>query len=410
MSDAQKPSKQQEPQAHELSVLREVAQALNASVDLPSLLNTALEKVAALLELDTGWVLLFDEKTGTAYTAASQNLPGGLEDNPERMTGGCYCLDLFKSDALTDAANVGVVKCSRLRQVQLADEDTAGLQYHASIPLKVTGSDKEGGDSEMKLKRLGMLNVASSEWREITETELDILRTIGGLLGVAIERAHLHSRRLEAAQTEERLRMAREIHDTIAQDFSAIALQLDTAEVLVEANPSDENITQSIREARRLANKGLRDARRSVHNLRAAPLEGRTLPEAIEALAGEVGSVEERTVSLDTSSLFGSLPPAIEVGLYRIAQEAVQNAKQHAGAKRIDVKLERSDDSIRLIVEDDGEGFEVDAVASDARESGRFGLVGMRERARLLGGALYIESEPGIGTRVCAEAPINQDV
>src|SRR4028119_1861321 len=171
---------------HELAILNDVARALNASVDLPALLTRALEKVAELLGLRAGWVLLFDEGSGEPYLAAAQELPPGLQEEPELMTGSCYCLDSLRDDELDGPANVGVVSCSRLRKLGLAKGRTAGLRYHASVPLEV--SDGDGGP-----RRLGMLNVAGPEWRQLDERELSLLRTIGDMLGVAVERARLHA-------------------------------------------------------------------------------------------------------------------------------------------------------------------------------------------------------------------------
>jgi two-component system NarL family sensor kinase len=375
---------------HELAILNDVARALNASVDLPALLARALEKVAELLGLSTGWVLLFDETTGEPYLAAAQDLPPGLREEPALMTGSCYCLDSLRDGELDGPANVGVVSCSRLRKLGVAQGRTAGLRYHASVPLEV--SDAAG------LRRLGMLNVAGPEWRELDDGELSLLRTIGDMLGVAVERARLHARRLEAAQTEERNRLAREIHDTIAQDFSAIAFQLEAAEALLAQGAEPERVRRSVTAALGLARKGLEEARRSVLDLRAAPLEGRTLPEALASLAAEASSENVVAVVFDAEGA-ATLPPAVEVGLYRIAQEALQNALRHAAASRIALRLQIAPDRVHLTVEDDGRGFDGDPTGS------RFGLIGMRERARLLGGTFQIESSPGAGTRVTAEVP-----
>src|SRR4029077_10394864 len=93
---------------HELTVLNDVARALNASVDLPALLARALEKVAELLGLATGWVLLLDETSGEPYLAAAQNLPPGLHRDPALLTGWCYCLEALEASDLPGAANVGV--------------------------------------------------------------------------------------------------------------------------------------------------------------------------------------------------------------------------------------------------------------------------------------------------------------
>ena len=383
-----------ERRSYELSVLNDVARALNASVDLPALLTGALEKVAELLGLRTGWVLLFDETSGEPYLAAAQDLPPGLGQEPLFTAGWCYCLESFRDGKFDDAANVGVVYCSRLRKPALARGRTAGLQYHASVPLQVY--DDEGG-----LRRLGMLNVAGPEWRELDADELSLLHTIGDMLSVAVERARLHARRLEAAQTEERNRLAREIHDTIAQDLSAIAFQLEAAEAILAGQGEPERARRSVSAALDLARKGLEETRRSVLDLRAAPLEGRTLPAALSALATEGDAGSAPAVVFETTGVT-PLPPAVEVGLYRIAQEALQNALRHAAASRVTLRLETSPDNVRLTVEDDGRGFAVeDATAS------RFGLVGMRERTRLLGGTFQVESSPGAGTRITAEVPLS---
>jgi two-component system NarL family sensor kinase len=214
---------------------------------------------------------------------------------------------------------------------------------------------------------------------------------------VAVERARLHARRLESAQTEERNRLAREIHDTIAQDLTAIAFQLEAAEALLGRQGDPERVRRSVSTALGLTRKGLEEARRSVLDLRAAPLEGRTLPAALAALAAEAGA------TFEPSPAVVPLPPAVEVGLYRIAQEAIQNALRHAEAAHISLRLETSPERARLTVQDDGKGF-----PEGTASSGRFGLVGMRERARLLGGSFQIESSPGAGTRVTVEVPLRR--
>lgn len=367
--------------------MNDVARALNGSVDLPALLARALEKVAELLGLSTGWVLLFDEASGEPYLAAAQNLPPALLQDPKLLAGWCYCLEAFEEGELDGAANIGVITCSRLRKLEPVR--SRNLRYHASVPLQVSTGDE--------LKRLGMLNVAGPEWRELEADELNLLHTIGDLLGVAVERARLHARRLESAQTEERNRLAREIHDTIAQDLSAIAFQLEAAEALLAQKSDPERVRRSVTAALDLTRKGLEEARRSVLDLRAAPLEGRTLPAALAALAEEAG------VTFEPSSSVVALPPAVEVGLYRIAQEALQNALRHAEATRVVLRLEASPDRVRLTVQDDGKGF-----PEGTASSGRFGLVGMQERARLLGGSFQVESSPGAGTRITAEVPLRR--
>lgn len=410
VDDSRRPGPGVERRRGELCILNDVARALNASIDLPTLLQRALEKVAELLGLDTGWVLLFDESTGEPHMAASQNLPACFVQEPERMAGWCICLESYRKGALDAASNVGVVRCSRLGKLSLAQGDTAGLRYHASVPLQVcVGNgkfDPAGGERPcVSFKRLGMLNVATPEWRQLDEDELGLLRTIGDVLAVAVERVRLYEHQLEAAQTEERNRLAREIHDTIAQDFSAIAFQLEAAEAMMEQDAEPERIRRSIQAALDLTRKGLEETRRSVLDLRAAPLDGRTLNEALSALVESADATHEPAVSFVQASAGRSLPAAVEVGLYRIAQEALQNALHHASAAQVTLRLEVETDVVRLHLEDDGCGFDLGGI-SEARAAGRFGLVGMRERARLLGGQLRIESTPDAGTRIRAEVPL----
>lgn len=384
----------------ELRILNTIAEALNASVDLSTLLETALARVAELLNLETGWVLLLDPETHEPYTAAAQNLPPGLADEPERMSGWCYCLSTFCDGELQAAANVDIVTCSRLKELvsEEGEEGTNGLRFHASIPLRTCHGDT--------VRRLGMLNVASAKWRRLDPEELQLLHTIGDMLGVAIGRARLHERSLAAAQTEERNRLARDIHDTLAQSLSAITLQLEAADALLEQDADREPIRDRVDTALTLTRKGLDEARRSVLDLRAAPLEGRTLTGALQALVEARADEAAATLTFEPPHDGRSLPSRVEVGLYRIAQEALNNALQHAAAQHITLCLAVTPDEVRLSVDDDGRGFDGDRLEEDAPQT-HFGLVGLRERARLLGGHLRVESSPGVGTCVEASVPLS---
>jgi two-component system NarL family sensor kinase len=376
----------------ELSILNIIASALNGSVDLSEALRVTLGQVAELLDLGTGWVWLLDETSGEARLAASQNLPPALARNPRRMTGWCYCLDTFRTGDLSGAANVNVVTCTRLKGLV---DGTNGLRYHASIPLYAHG------------KKLGVMNLASPDWRELSPDDLRLLHTIGDFLSIAIERARLFAQSAEIGKVEERNRLAREIHDTLAQGMAGVALQLETADALLESEADLARVRDAVRAALSLTRENLEEARRSVLDLRAAPLEGRTLAEALAALADEWsqrGQIPIRFDRLVTTVIPRNArkPSArIEEGLYRISQEALANLVQHAQATRGSLLLTESEDGLMLTITDNGRGFDAEHLPP-----GHFGLIGMRERARLLGGTLEMESGRRKGTRITVRLPL----
>src|SRR5918997_330555 len=235
---------------HELSVLNTIARELNRSVNLSEALEFTLSQVAELLDVRTGWIwLLGEDSSSEPYLAASQNLPPALAKDPRRMDGAgyCYCLDTYKKGDLSGAANVNGRTCSRLRGL---GDGTDGLRYHASIPLYA------------QEKKLGVMNVASPKWRSLSAEDLQLLYTVGDLLSIAVERARLFARSAQLGALEERNRLAREIHDTLAQGLTAAALQLESAEVLLDAGSNAaQEVRKPLHRALSLTRSNLEEAR-----------------------------------------------------------------------------------------------------------------------------------------------------
>jgi two-component system NarL family sensor kinase len=245
------------------------------------------------------------------------------------------------------------------------------------------------------------MNVASPQWRGLSPEDLQLLSTIGDLLAIAVERASLFDRSARLGAVEERNRLAREIHDTLAQGLTATGLQLESAEALLDGESGAERAREPLRRALSLTRSNLDEARRSVLDLRAAPLEGRSLPEALKALVDRWEA--ETGVATRFGTVNGSrpLPPRVEVALYRVCQEALTNIASHSRASRVTVRLVATPEAVQLIVRDDGLGFDPSSVADD-----RHGIVGMRERVQMLGGSLKVESGPGEGTRLDVTVPL----
>ncbi|MBV8694500.1 MAG: GAF domain-containing sensor histidine kinase, partial [Ktedonobacteraceae bacterium] len=275
-----------------------------------------------------------------------------------------------------------------------SDPSSLGLRFHASVPIYAGNVP------------LGVLNVASEDWRGLQVEELQLLHIISDQIGIAIQRARLSAEHTRAAAhlatIEERNRLAREIHDTLAQGLAAVTLQLETADAFVETRPKRAH--EAIQRALSLARRNLEEARRSVMDLRSAPLQDHPLPEALQALAAsEIGCTVKYTYT--PASSFPVLPARIEAALYRIAQEALANARKHANAQHIELTLEADAAEVRLLVQDDGCGFSPETVAQGV-SAGHFGLSGIAERAKLLGGHVSIQSEPGTGTLIGVTVPL----
>lgn len=378
-----------EQRNRELFILNRIAEALNREVDLRRALHSVLENLVQLFDLTTGWIFLLDEGSGKYYTAASLNLPPALADHPRRMAGTCYCLDSYIEGDMEGAANINAIICSRLKDLKTG---TKGLLYHASIPLYANE------------KQLGILNVVSTDWSEIAPDELRLLHTIGDLLSMAIERARLFQKSAAIGAENERSRLARDIHDTVAQGLAALALRLETAEVLLETESDREKIRQVIAQALHLTRANLEETRRSVLDLRAVQLQGRTLPDALRELLSSFDASDSLKTRCEVMNSGPPLPPRISVGLYRMAQEAVNNVKKHARAESLTIQLTVVPQSVELIIEDDGVGFDPSHIPD-----GHFGLVGMNERAKLLGGRLSICSTPGLGTTIEVIVPLESE-
>jgi signal transduction histidine kinase/ligand-binding sensor domain-containing protein len=202
---------------------------------------------------------------------------------------------------------------------------------------------------------------------------------------------------------DERARLAREIHDTLAQGFVGISSQLDA--VALTLNGHLESARKHLDLARKMARHSLTEARRSVMDLRASALEGQDLPAALSEAARHWTAGSAVKVHVDVEGSSRKLPEEMEQHLLRIAQEAVTNTVKHAHAREVWIRLNMDNGKLRMRVADDGEGFEQTDAFSDV--GGHFGLLGMRERAERLGGDLQLRSEPGEGTEVEVTVPLS---
>ena len=203
------------------------------------------------------------------------------------------------------------------------------------------------------------------------------------------------------ATLRERQRLAADLHDTLEQGLTGIAFRVET--MVVQRTKAQDN-SENLDRVRHLLAGVREDVRRSVWNLRADALEGHTLAEALQATADRLAGQSDLIVAVESEGTPLALPDLIAGNLLLLAQEAMTNALKHGEPRSILVRLAFTADTVRLTVEDDGIGFDPAQAATPSE--GHFGIQGMRERAKRLGGTLEIDSAPGRGTRIVVTVPV----
>jgi signal transduction histidine kinase len=230
-----------------------------------------------------------------------------------------------------------------------------------------------------------------------------LIETLAAHAAIAIEKARLYERSRELSTIEERKRLARELHDSVTQSLFGMSLTAEAAAALVDADPA--RAKAELEHLQGLARAAMDEMRSLIFELRPAELESDGLALTLRKHADVLRRVYGREIGVVVDGE-RRLPPELEKGLLRIAQEALGNALKHSGAERVGVELRTWDSRLRLSVADDGAGFDPNEAATKSR---RLGLVSMRERAEALGGRLEIESRPGEGTTVSVEVGVGRD-
>ena len=244
----------------------------------------------------------------------------------------------------------------------------------------------------------GFISIHHSEAGTYRPDEIELAQSLAQHVMMAVHGQQVAEQERQAAILKERARLARDVHDTLAQGFTGVILQMEAAEeALFDENP--DAAVQRVRRAREIARESLGEARRSVHALRPQALDKSGFAEALQSMLKNTTAGTSLRTSFCSEGEPMVLPANVEETLLRIGQEALSNALKHAHPTEFHIRLCFKSDAVRLECFDNGKGFVV------GQTNGGVGLLGMKERAEQIGATLTISSEPGKGTKVIAVSP-----
>jgi PAS domain S-box-containing protein len=262
-----------------------------------------------------------------------------------------------------------------------------GARRFMTVPMFVSG--------ELR----GFIGIQHTEKGTYRAEETELAQALAHHVMMATHGQELVEQQREAAILKERTRMARDIHDTLAQGFTGVVVQMEAAEEALLDDDLEHGV-RHVRRARELARDGLNEARRSVHALRPQALEKAAFADALKALIKNTAVGTALRTDFKVNGKPRDLTPSVEENLLHIGQEALTNALKHAHATRFQASLSFDSDAVRLELLDNGDGFVADAMNGEG-----IGLIGMKERGEQIGAIVEISSEPGAGTRIVAVSP-----
>ncbi|RPI34913.1 MAG: GAF domain-containing protein [Chloroflexota bacterium] len=374
-------------------ILRAGSAALSQTLELDTILETLLDYLAQLIPFDHARVLLLeDENQFVVHVARGQGPKPGEVYSPSSNETIQTVVTTLKGLVIPDTCMSQT--CDRM----VCDH----IRSWMGVPMVAGGC------------LIGLCVLEGNKPGLLNSDHLQMAEALVGQAAVGVQNAQLFdqmsagrermqslSRRLVDVQESERRYIARELHDETGQALASLMVGL---ELLEQEASKPEAVVTGLSDLSKIVNDVLENLHRMAMDLRPASLDHLGLVAALRQHIEAFGEKHDYKIQFETVGVSERLPSNIETAFYRIVQEALTNVVKHAQATRIDVLLEQRDNRLILIVEDNGAGFDF----KEKLESGRLGLVGMRERAEMLGGSLEIESVAGKGTTVLVEVPFDQ--
>ncbi len=373
----------------ELAALNAVAAVVSHSLNLQDILSRALDKTIEVVGVEAGGIYLLREDTQVLIIAAHKGLSAQFVAEIDNLEVG----EGFSGRVAQTGEPLVVRDLSTDPRLTRSVARESGFHSLAIAPLL------------SRATVLGTLFVVTRGRREFSQQEVELLTAIGAQIGVAVENARLYEQAQQVAVVEERQRLARELHDSVTQSLHSSTLMAEAGRRLASAGDL-ERTQHYLARLGEISQQALKEMRLLVYELRPPALREvglvGALQQRLDAVERRAG-VDARLVVVSGDPGGGKeveLPAAVEETLYRIAQEALNNALKHGQPSSVTVTLRIEgplvDRRVEIEIVDDGSGFDAGAVDG----AGGMGLVSMRERAEKIGGRLTVNSAPGEGTRV----------
>ncbi len=383
----------------ELALMREMIQAASSGPGIEPLAGAAARMITAATNTDVCYVYVLDD-TNRSLTLAGATPPFDVEIGKVRLPLGSGISGWVASHREHVVIARDIESDSRYDPAEPVDG--SNFNSMVSVPMETD----PGGP-------VGVLSVHTFEQREFTAGDVELLLVIGRLIAGALHQARLHRQLVSRerthesfvqqvieAQETERRRLAGDIHDGISQRLVTLSYRIDAAGRALEAQDS-HGVAEQLARARELVGLTLQEARAAISGLRPPVLDDLGLAGGLSSLARSIPQINFE-VDLENTRL----PEHVELALYRIVQECLQNIVKHAHATTAKLLFAVDADSIRLEITDDGIGFNTqDHALGGGDQTGGYGLLSIAERAELVGGRLDIRSRPGSGTSVTVRIP-----
>lgn len=373
---------------------REIMELINANHPLQDILDFIVRRACALLDADAAMILQLD-------AAGQMRIQASTQARPNQVAGLALPMGLVKvAEAIQKREPVAVcdVQAALSESLpSLPDPQLRGIMVEVASQYQAILFVPLIADGEV----YGEIALAYSRPRTFSKDEMDIATSFCGPATLAIQNARLLTKVQGKAILEERQRLARELHDSVTQSLYSVTLHAEAGRRLARAGDHDR-VERCFEQLAELSQQCLKEMRLLVYELRPVALESVGL---VGALQQRLDAVEKRAGLKANLHVEGEtdLPDFVVEDLFRIAQEALNNALKHARATEVTARVGMYDDRVEIEITDNGIGFEVESLA----DTGGMGMGTMRQRAERVGGTLTIQSAPGQGTRVRANLPLS---